>query len=111
MALYANEEKLLSHLSDWKSGWENEEDSDRKAWTLTAIDYFINLLKISSTTEIPSYSEIQEDVIEALKVKLCEALSEQSGALNIDGRHYDILTLDKAIDVLMDIAAQIKKEV
>ena len=50
-------------------------------------------------------------MIEAFTVKLCEALSEQSEALNIDGHHYDILTLDKAIDVLMDTAAQIKKEV
>ena len=109
MALYANPEKLLMHLSDWKTGWEQEPESDQKAWTLTAIDYFTNLVKVCSNTEIPSYSEIKEEVIDDFTEALCEAFSEQSGELRLDGKYFDILTLDKTIEVLMEIAKQTKE--
>lgn len=35
---------LIAHLTDWRKNWEESENSYEKAWTLTAIDYFTNLV-------------------------------------------------------------------
>lgn len=43
-------EALLEHLKDWRKNWEENEDSHEKAWTLTAIDYFMSLVDVKAPT-------------------------------------------------------------
>ena len=66
MTLYSNSETLMKHLQDWADSWDKEPESEQKNWTLTAIDYFMRLVKITATAEFPSYTEIRAEALDDL---------------------------------------------
>ena len=76
-SLYSSSDTLLKHLQDWADSWESEEESDKKAWTLTAIEYFMNLVKVTAKTEIPSFSEIREEAISDFSHELKETFNQE----------------------------------
>ncbi len=54
--------------------------------------------------------EIRNKAIDTFTEKLGEAFSESSSELNVHGTKFDILTLDRVIDILWELAEQCKEE-
>lgn len=52
--------------------------------------------------------ELRASVIDEFAEKLGEAFSEKAGTIKVDGIQYDILTLDSVIEIMWDLADQLK---
>ena len=63
-------------------------------------------LKAISTTE----SEIRAKAIDEFAERLCVELSEKAGVIKVHGVDFDILTVDGATEILLDLAEQLKEE-
>ena len=55
-------------------------------------------------------AEIRAKAIDEFAEKLGEEFSEKAGTIKVDGIQYDILTLDSVIEIMWDLAEQLKEE-
>lgn len=54
-------------------------------------------------------AEIRAKAIDEIAERLCVELSEKAGVIKVHGATFDILTLDGAIEILMDLAIELKE--
>lgn len=54
--------------------------------------------------------EIRNNAIDEFAEKLGTEFSEQCGEIKVEGITYDILTLDSVIEIMWDLAEQLKEE-
>ena len=55
-------------------------------------------------------STTEAEIIEKFAEQLGEEFSENSSEINVDGNRFDILTLDSVIEIMWDLAEQLKGE-
>ena len=54
--------------------------------------------------------EIRNNAIDEFAEMLCVELSEKAGVIKVHGVDFDILTVDGATEILLDLAEQLKEE-
>ena len=54
--------------------------------------------------------EIRNNTIDEFAEMLCVELSEKAGVIKVHGVDFDILTVDGATEILLDVAEQLKEE-
>ena len=54
--------------------------------------------------------EIRSNTIDEFAERLCVELSEKAGVIKVHGVDFDILTVDGATEILLDLSEQLKEE-
>ena len=77
-------------------------DTRRRAY----MEFWDMLTSIPTVTE----ADIRAKAIDEFAERLCVELSEKAGVIKVHGVDFDILTVDGATEILLDVAEQLKEE-